>query len=180
MRTAVAVVGLVLLPALALSQEPVKTFDQLNTRVKVGDTVYVTDGQGRERQGKVRELSSASVTLENDGLRTFSASEVGLVLERAPDRLKNGALIGLGVGAGLGAGLVAVICSEDECNAAGAAMGFAAYAGIGAAIGTGIDALIPGKKRIVYRAPDGSPGARVMLAPVLTRHARGLALSVAF
>ena len=38
-------------PAFAAAQEVVKSFSQLNTRVSVGDTVWVTDAQGREIKG---------------------------------------------------------------------------------------------------------------------------------
>ena len=46
-----AAVLIVLVPALSAAQEPVKSFDQLNTRLKVGDTVWVTDAEGRESKG---------------------------------------------------------------------------------------------------------------------------------
>ena len=36
------------------AQEPVRDFSQLNTRLKPGDTVWVTDAQGREIKGKIR------------------------------------------------------------------------------------------------------------------------------
>lgn len=39
-------------PALAVAQEPVKAFDQLSTRLVVGDTIFVTDAQGREIKGR--------------------------------------------------------------------------------------------------------------------------------
>jgi hypothetical protein len=51
------------------------------------------------------------------------------------------------------------------------------YAGVGAAIGTGIDALIC-RKRVVYRAPENS--ARVSLRPVITPSRRAIALSISF
>ena len=52
------------LPTLSAAQEPVRAFDQLNTRLKVGDTVYVTDVQGREVKGKIRELSGSALSLD--------------------------------------------------------------------------------------------------------------------
>jgi hypothetical protein len=54
------------------------------------------------------------------------------------------------------------------------------YGGIGAAIGAGIDALIPGKKRVVYRAADGKPATRLVLTPIVTPRSKGIALSFAF
>ena len=51
-RILAAGAALLLLPALAGAQEPVRTFDQLNTRLKVGDSIYVTDAKGREIKGE--------------------------------------------------------------------------------------------------------------------------------
>jgi len=62
-----AAVLIVILPALSVAQEPVKSFDQLNTRLKPGDTVYVTDAQGREVKGRIRGLSATSLLLDAGG-----------------------------------------------------------------------------------------------------------------
>jgi hypothetical protein len=177
-----AALGILFLPGLVLGQEPVRSFDQLNTRLKVGDKVYVTDAQGREREGEIVELSVSSLTLDTDGAKKLAVSYVRLVQERQHDSLKNGALIGLGVGAGLAGGLIVAVCSGDECEVGAdwVLLAVGAYAGIGAAIGTGIDALVPGKKRVVYRAPAGGPSARLMLVPVLTPRTKGFALSLTF
>ena len=51
----VAAIALFASPAIAAAQEPVTSFDQLDTRLKPGDTVWVTDAQGREIKGKYRE-----------------------------------------------------------------------------------------------------------------------------
>ena len=53
-RVPLAAMLIAILPALAAAQEPVKSFDQLNTRLKPGDTVWVTDAQGRESKGRSR------------------------------------------------------------------------------------------------------------------------------
>ena len=170
-------------PSLAAAQEPVRDFDQLNTRLKPGDTVWVTDTQGREVKGKVQALAPDAITLKGDGPRTFAAGDVRLISERRNDSLANGALIGLGVGGGLG--LVGCLASAESSDAGWCAVAAAAYGGIGAAIGVGIDALIPGKKLVAYRAP-GTPGstgsarARLSIAPVVTRRAKGVAVAFAF
>jgi hypothetical protein len=170
-------------PALAAAQAPVTSFDQLNTRLKPGDTIWVTDGQGREVKGKVQALAPDAITLKGDGPRTFAAGDVRLISERRNDSLANGALIGLGVGGGLG--LVGCLASAEGSDAGWCAVAAAAYGGIGAAIGVGIDALIPGKKLLTYRAP-GTPGssesrqARLSIVPVVTPRAKGLAVSFAF
>ena len=168
-------------PALAAAQEPVRDFAQLNTRLKPGDTVWVTDSQGREIKGKITNLSSGSLALKAKGAPILSATDVSTIQLRDRDSLKNGTLIGLGVGAGLGlAGCISIAGEEDA--GAWCAMGMLFYAGIGAGIGVGIDAMIPGKKLVAYRAP-GSAGpsrARLSIAPAVTPRAKGLALVFSF
>jgi hypothetical protein len=170
-------------PALAAAQAPVTSFDQLNTRLKPGDTVWVTDGQGREVKGKIQGLAPDSLALKGDGARTFAAGDVRLITERQGDSLANGALIGLAVG-GVGTGL-ACLASADDLDDGWCLLAAFVYGGIGTGIGVGIDALIPGKKLVAYRAP-GTPGssesrqARLSIAPVVTPRAKGVAVSFAF
>jgi len=73
-----AAVLILLLPAISAAQ-PVKSFDQLNTRLKPDDTVYVIDAQGREIEGKITELHDASITLNSDGPTMLQADNVRLV-----------------------------------------------------------------------------------------------------
>jgi len=60
------------------------------TRLKPGDTVWVTDAQGREIKGKITSLAAEALALKADGSRTFSAADVRLVEERRGDSLLNG------------------------------------------------------------------------------------------
>ena len=179
---AVAVLAAMLgAPAPAAAQEPVKSFDQLNTRLKVGDKVWVTDAQGRELQGKIHSLSSDALTLGTDGARTFAARDVSAIRERPPDSLKNGALIGFGVGGGLALGAcLSYAEGSDDGGWCAALVGI--YGALGAGLGVGIDALIPGKKRVAYRAPGaaGAAQARLSVAPVIMPRHRGVAVSFSF
>jgi hypothetical protein len=170
----------VLLPAFSAAQEPVKSFDQLNTRLKVGDTVWVTDAAGREVKGKIVDLAPEAVTVKADASRTYGPADVNLIHERRPDSFKNGALIGLAIGGGLSLGLCMAGSESEDYGWCALAVGI--YGGVGAGIGVGIDALIPGKKLVAYRAP-GTPGssqARLSLAPVITPRAKGLAVAFSF
>jgi hypothetical protein len=171
----------ILLPGMVKGQQPVKSFDQLNVRLKVGDKVLVTDTQGRKYQGKIDDLSSSALVL--DRTQTLSAADVQLIEDRPADTLKNGALIGMGTAVALVGGSMAAACSgEPDCAPSAGWMTFAigVYAGIGAAIGTGIDALIPGKTRVVYRAPAPATAARLRLVPSVRPGAKAIALSVSF
>jgi hypothetical protein len=109
--------------------------------------------------------------------------DVRRVRARAGDSLKNGALIGLGIGAGMGAAWCVGAVADDsgdidarvEC-----AEGFTVFPGLGALIGLVV--AIPGRMRVVYQAsPAREPSrATLMVVPVVTSRARGLAVSVAF
>jgi hypothetical protein len=168
--------SLVIAPS-AAAQEPVRDFGQLNTRLRPGDTIWVTDAQGREVKGSILSLGADGLTLEGGG-RTFGAPEVRTIEVRRGDSLANGALIGLGVGAILGTLSVADFEGTGVDYAWGAAIGGAICAGIG----VGIDAMIPGKKIVAYRAPGpaGAPSARLSIAPVITPRAKGVAVAFSF
>jgi hypothetical protein len=178
-----AAISLLLAFALAAAQEPVRDFSQLNTRLKPGDTIWVTDGQGRQVKGRINSLAADSLGVDAGGFRTFSAGDVSMIHLREGDSLANGALIGLAVG-GVGTGL-ACLASADGRDEGWCVLAALVYGGIGTGIGVGIDALIPGKKLVAYRAP-GTPGssesrhARVSIAPIVTPRAKGAAVSFAF
>jgi len=175
-----AAVLIVLLPVVAAAQEPVKSFDQLSTRLKVGDTVWVTNAQGREIKGRVTSFAPDTMGVDASGAHVLRADEVRAVEHRRPDSLANGAWIGLGVGFATGAGLALWACSEDSCSWGGATMFALMIAGAGTGIGVGVDALIPGRRQVVYRAPGASGSARLSLAPMITPRTKGVAVAFSF
>jgi hypothetical protein len=186
--TALAAVIALAVPVFAMAQEPVKAFDQLNTRLKPGDTVWVTDAQGREVKGKLSALSNDALMLDAGGPKTFAARDVSIIRDRQRDSLKNGTLIGFGIGGGLAAAwCIGAVGAEseypEEDPGVECAEGFIVFGGLGTLLGLGIDAAIPGSLRVAYRAPgtSSSPGhARLLIAPVITRRTTGLAVSVVF
>jgi hypothetical protein len=175
------------LPVLAAAQEPVTSFDQLNMRLKPGDTIWVTDASGREVKGKIRELRPSALTLERDGTRAIQADGVRLITTHTGRPVVRGAVYGLLIGAVGGALAVAVTPSENWGG--WKALGAVAIAGLcgGAGIGVGalVGAVIPGKTLVIYRAP-GTPGASeppragFSIAPIVTPRAKGVAVSVSF
>jgi hypothetical protein len=183
---AVAVLAAMLgAPAPAAAQEPVTSFGQLNTRLKVGDTIWVTDAQGRETEGKIGILSPDALTIEADGSRAFAARDVRIIRDRQRDSLKNGTLIGLGVGGSLAlTWCLAAVASDDPSISPGVECfeGAVVFGGVGTLFGLFIDASSPGKMRVAYRAPGaaGPAHARLSMAPVITPRAKGLRLSIAF
>ena len=174
---------IVLLPALAAAQEPVKSFDQLNTRLKVGDTVWVTDAQGREIKGKVLELHDASITLDSNGQTTLQVDSVRLV-QRSTKSVGKAALWGMVVGGVAFAAVGAYGNSHCEYECFTTSVVVITMAGIGAGIGAGLGAVHravhPAKREEVYRAPGASSSARLSLTPVITSRTKGVAVAFSF
>lgn len=175
--------ALILAPAQAGAQDPVKSFDQLNTRLKVGDTIWVTDAEGREIKGTIRSLSTTSFAIERDGMvQDFPAPRAQTILVQPKDSLRNGVLWGLAGGFLAGAGSCAFNpdCGDDGSGASlSAALGLIGSA-IGMAIGAGVDAAIKGPKLVVYQAAPAVSPARLSLAPVVTTRQKGFAVSWSF
>ena len=165
------------LPSPVSAQPPTTDFGQVGSRVRVGETVWVTGDDGREIQGKLWDLSASSLQVMTRGqTTTFEADSLRAVSARGRDPLANGALIGLVTGVVLGA-LVAGAC-EDDYWACFAGAGLV-YGGIGSGVGVGIDALTPGPKMEIYRRP-AIQSARIRLAPVVSPRGQGVVLRIAF
>ena len=165
------------MPSTAWAQTPVTSFDQLGTELKVGQTVSVTDTAGAEQKGKILNLSPTNLTLAvNDARHDFPAASVSTIKKHQRFSLLWGTLIGLGVGAGAGVIVTQPTCPWDVENGVCVAM----CAGIGAAAGLGVAALIPGWTRTVYQAPSASAGLQVTVAPFVVPQRQGIAVRVSF
>jgi len=182
-----AFVGFLVLAAVTpcAAQEPARDFLQLETRLKAGDTVWVTDAQGREIKGKLGAITSETVTLEGGAARVFRASDVRTVRRRDPAR---GTWTGAAIGgiAGLGAGIAACAAypKDDPLrnDACAMAVGLLWMPGLGA--GALVGAMFPGRKQEVYRAPEsgtaGTAAARLSVAPVVSPRKKGVAIAISF
>jgi hypothetical protein len=155
-RLALLVVALV--PGVASAQDTAAKWPGLVSSSL--STVYVLDDSGTETSGKLLRLSPDSLVLLVDGHeRQFESARVARIQKRG-DSLRNGAIIGAVVG-----GALAIItagisdCPGDhpggECPGIRAAV-FLVSTGVYSAIGTGIDALIPGRTTL-YEAPKAPP-----------------------
>ena len=181
--TVILVVALAAMPALGAAQEPVTSFDQLNTRLKVGNEVWVTDAQGEDPwQDRTHHRRCADAERLQDDCRGV----VSLVRYRENDSLKNGTLIGLGIGGSLGLAWCLAAAADDSprvSTGVECAEGFSVYGGLGTLLGLVIDAAIPGKMRVAYRAA-GAPGAsnngRLSTGLIVRPHAKGVAVSFSF
>jgi hypothetical protein len=175
-----AAVLIVLLPALSAAQEPVKSFDQLDTRLKPGDTVYVTDAQGREVKGKIRELTPSALMLDNGGGWTVQSREGSRITQKHGHKTAKGALWGLVAGAAISVwpAVVAGTCHEEDCQMV--ALVIPVFLGAGAGIGAAVGATKPSKELVVYRAPSAGTSARFSIAPMISPRAKGVAVAFTF
>ena len=158
-------------------------FDQLDTRLKPGDAVWVTDADGREIKGTIVGLGPGSLRLEAEGTaRDYPASRVQAIRIRRRDSVRNGVISGAvaGFAGGAASCLANPECRGDEGGAAVtvglALIGTAAGAGIGAAI----DAAVKGPTLVVYQSPGAGAQARISIAPLIAPHAKGVSVSFAF
>jgi hypothetical protein len=160
----------------AEAQQRSGSTDDLWSRVKSGDTVYVTDSSARETTGMFMKVADGTLTALVDGQpRDMPILDVRQVTKRGGDSVWNGFLIGAAIGGVVGA----VVCdgSDIDCADHGARAGTAALTALeGGAVGALIDHFIKGRK-VVYRA---GPRSVVRIAPVVLPSRRGVHLSVAF
>jgi hypothetical protein len=153
--------------------------DEIRKVVKPGQRLGVTDQGGQEVKGRVVDLGPDSFAIETRGQRRELRYADTVRIDRV-DSLRNGALIGLIVGSGLGLAVV----SDTSCDPVAIGCGhpgpgnYIATAlvagGLGAAVGTGIDALIGGT-RTIYRR-----GGHVQVSPALHRTAAGAVVTVSW
>jgi hypothetical protein len=108
-------------------------------------TVYVLDRSGAETEGLLVSLTDSVVVVSTARAeRTFPLIDV-VRIQRKGDSLKNGALIGAAFGGAAGLALIGDCSSEPSCGAGTRVAALLTGAAIWAAIGAGIDAVIPGR-----------------------------------
>ena len=159
--------------------------ERIQAGIRNGQKVIITDEDGHEVAGRIDSIDADSIRIDTKGQATDVPYGRILRIDRPPDTLANGALIGLGAGALFGLLSLAV---EDASRCDSSAffacadptlLGYvvipAFTGGLGAAIGVGIDALIR-RDREIYRRG----AVRTSAAPVLGPGIRGAALSVSW
>jgi len=154
-----------------------------------GRTVIVVDDREQQTRGRVVRLTPDELTVRVNGTsQSFATSRVARVF-LAGDSLKNGALIGLVTGAVIGAaaGTQSTCgdfwtgvrpCSGSEKAGQALAAG-AVFGGLGAALGAGIDAMIPGRT-LVYQRTQHTSGATTSLMPTIGPSGAGLTMRVSW
>jgi hypothetical protein len=175
--TILAAIGLFFLTAgFAMAQE---SFTDLQSTLRPGDTVDLTDASGAKTRGSVTGVQPSTLRLAVAGIeREWAASEVREVRRRG-DSVKNGAIIGAvagGVVGGIGGWALGSLFVNEGASFAGPFLTVLALgAGGGAGIGAGVDALIPGRT-LVYRQTNRA----LTVSPLVSRDARGVHVAFRF
>ena len=178
MNAVTALIGaLVLLVTSGVAQAQ-DSFTDLQTKLKAGDVVTLTDDAGTETRGTF-ERAGTSIRLSVGGVaREWTPQQVREIRRRG-DSLKNGLIIGLVSGGAAGAFFgwgVGTIFAAEGADPVGPVLGLLALGlGAGAGIGVGLDAAITGST-VVYRRPSRT----VSVAPMLSPHAQGVRVALAF
>jgi hypothetical protein len=172
----IALVILLASTGLVSAQTPRADERNLEATLLAGMTVWITDARGREEKTRIVGLSNDIVTVTaGDDTRRLRTTEIMRVRARHSDSLINGAVIGAGVA--VASGLFLCTRTEPWRNCRDDAGPMVRIGALGTGAGIAIDALIRGR-RTIYEAPPGSP--RLSAAPIVSRDARGLQVSLRF
>ncbi|BCS34395.1 hypothetical protein TBR22_A36250 [Luteitalea sp. TBR-22] len=176
LRASLLAAALLTIASVAFGQGVAHSFGELRLLVREGQTVTIVDAAGKAVTGRITLLTPSELVLGTPDRRAWQEADVATIRQRRQDSLGNGALIGLGCGAGLVG--VAALASDTPAEDAGW-VGLAAlfYAGVGAAIGVGVDALVTREYDVYRREPAAT---HVRLMPLVNARGGGLRVAVVF
>ena len=160
------------------SADAQESFGDLQSALRAGDVISVTDDGGRQTRGTVTSVGT-SLRVAVDGVdREFLPQQVREIRRRG-DSLRNGLIIGLisggAAGAVMGWGVGAIFEAEGSDPAEPFLALLAVGLGAGAGIGVGLDAAIT-SSTVVYRRQTRT----VSVVPMIGPHRRGVRIGVAF
>jgi hypothetical protein len=172
---------LALLIAPAAAAQRLSDLDDMDRQVTCGQQVVVTESNGQRVKGRVTGVDGSTLTLlvdEGFDQRSVTLTTRTISTIREKDSLLNGLLIGLGSGL-VGAEVwIYRMCGppgyDPECRSIATAIGWAAFGGGGAVIGTLIDKFT---MKVIYSSPHR---ARLHVQPMLGARTQGLRLSLTF
>jgi hypothetical protein len=179
-------------PYHANAQVVATSFEELRPLVKSGDTIYVTEANGRKTRARLGELTQSSLEIlvrktGPDGRETFvpqsrlAERDVRQIQIDRGDSVLNGTLIGLAVVGG--PWLLACNPATDWCYYNDGANLYRMIAlitsGIGAGVGALVDAGIRERVLVYYQTPArGSSG--IAVSPFASKSSAGMQLTWRF
>lgn len=132
-------------PLTAFAQQREHDDSGLGSRLRTGDRVWVKIDTNDIRTGRVLRVTSGTLTLAVDGAEeSIPISRIWRV-----QRKQNGIVLGMLIGAGVGFALGLPIAAIGANEGTEVTSPLLFMTGVGAAVGTGIDALV-WRKRTVY------------------------------
>jgi len=179
-------------PHQANAQVVATSFEELRSLVKSGDTIYVTEANGKKTRARLGELTQSSLEIlvrkaTPDGRETFvpqsrlAESDIRQIQIERGDSVLNGTLIGLAVVGG--PWLLACNPATDWCyynDGANLYRGLALItSGIAAGVGALIDAGIRERVLVYYQAP-GQRSSGIHVSPFASKSAAGMQLTWRF
>jgi hypothetical protein len=179
-------------PHQANAQVVATSFEELRPLVKRGDTIYVTEANGRKTKARLGELTPSSLEIlvrktGSDGRETFvpqsrlAERDVRQVQIDRGDSVLNGTLIGLAVVGG--PWLLACNPATDWCYYNDGANLYRMIALITSGIGAGIGALVDAGIRervLVYYQPATRGASGIAVSPFASKSAAGMQLTWRF
>ena len=146
-------------------------FVQLQSALKVDDTLTITSDNGNKVNGRLIEITDDHILLRvKNGQQSIAAPQIVKVGKR-----KNGVLLGAIIGAGASVPFALAISSYSY-NEGGSPSAALIPVLMGLGIGAGIDALLPSTRTMYNRNSQ----RRVTVSPVIDRDRMGGRITVKF
>lgn len=146
-------------------------------RLRLGETVWVTAGDGREVKGEVTSRSLHGLTVRHaTGAVSVAMPEIRKI--EIPDGLGDGMAVG-GVTGGITGGVLGWLGGHAWCEGGADCQVFSTLlvGGLGAGVGTLAGAIVDSfrdTRRPLYDAASAAQGRTVVLAPLVSKNAVGL------
>ena len=171
-------------PRVVFAQEPGHSLQELQSRVRIGDTIRIVDPAGKQTQGKFEGLANSSLRIQVNGItREFREPLIREIHLKYRDPISDGLRKGAVIGAvaGVAFGLVAVAsegCESARCTTEAAVVWGAIGAGIGAASGALGDSM-KHRYATIFSAPrtTANPWG---ISPVLSRETKAVKIAFRF
>jgi len=160
------------------TEKTVRSFEELQTILKVGQKVAVTDDRGGEIKGKVGELTASSLVVLAPVNRNRTFTKDSITKIRRTDSSWNGALIGLGVGAAIAAAGIKSSIYQGEAAYFWVFAGSWLFPTVGAITGVVVDKQTGNDP--IYLAPSRASQPSVTVSPWLVNGGGGVSVSVRF